>query len=194
MAGQVHRRRKLDYAVDAALQLARVSLSKGDLVGVVAFGRGVLAHVPPRRGAAQLRALTSALYSLEARFEESDLGLALDAGFARHHKRTLVVVFSDLLDPETCGQLVRRAVSLTPRHLPLVASLHDPELAALAEAAPSSVQGAYERHVASRLEGDHRLTLARLKDAGAFVVRAPANGFSAAAVNAYLRIKAEGRL
>jgi hypothetical protein len=48
--------------------------------------------------------------------------------------------------------------------------------------------------VASRIESDHRVTLARLKDAGALVVRAPATAFSAAAVNAYLKIKAEGRL
>jgi len=194
MAGRVDGRRKLDHAVDAALRLARVSLDQGDLVGVVAFAREVQAHVPPRKGAAHLRELTRALYRVEATLEESDYGRALDVCFARHHKRTLVVVLSDLLDLETSAALVRRALALAPRHLPLVASLHDRSLAELAEQVPESVQDAYERQVAARLEDEYRLTAARLRDAGALVVRAPATTFSAEAVNAYLRVKREGRL
>jgi uncharacterized protein (DUF58 family) len=194
MAGRVEGRRKLDHAVDAALRLARVSLDQGDHVGVVAFAREVQAHVPPRKGAAHLRELTRALYRLEASLEESDYGRALDTCFARHHKRTLVVVLSDLLDLETSAALVRRALALSPRHLPLVASLHDRALAELAERVPESAQEAYERQVAARLEDEYRLTAARLRDAGALVVRAPATTFSAEAVNAYLRVKREGRL
>jgi len=194
MAGRVDGRRKLDHAVDAALRLARVSLEQGDHVGVVAFARDVQAHVPPRKGAAHLRELTRALYRVEAALEESDYGRALDACFARHHKRTLVVVLSDLLDLETSSALVKRALALAPRHLPLVASLHDRALSELAERVPQSVQDAYERQVASRLEDEYRLTAARLRDAGALVVRAPAATFSAEAVNAYLRVKREGRL
>ena len=194
MAGRVDGRRKLDHAVDAALRLARVSLDQGDLVGVVAFAREVQAHVPPRKGAAHLRELTRALYRVEATLEESDYGRALDVCFARHHKRTLVVVLSDLLDLETSAALVKRALALAPRHLPLVASLHDRSLAELAEQVPRSTQDAYERQVAARLEDEYRLTAARLRDAGALVVRAPAASFSAEAVNAYLRVKREGRL
>ncbi|HVE82022.1 MAG TPA: DUF58 domain-containing protein [Myxococcales bacterium] len=194
MAGLVEGRRKLDHAVDAALRLAKVSLDQGDLVGVMAFAREVQAHVPPRRGAGHLRELTRALYRAEASLEESDYGRALDLCFARHHKRTLVVVLSDLLDLETSAVLVRRALALAPRHLPLVASLHDQALSRVAEQVPESVQDAYARQVAARLEDEYRLTAARLRDAGALVVRAPAASFSAEAVNAYLRIKREGRL
>src|SRR5262245_26440055 len=194
MAGRVDGRRKLDHAVDAALRLARVSLDQGDQVGVVAFAGQVRAHVPPRKGAAHLRELTRALYRVEASLEESDYGRALDLCFARHHKRTLVVVLSDLLDLETSAALVRRALALAPRHLPLVASLHDGSLARLGEQVPRSAQDAYVRQVAARLEDEYRLTAARLRDAGALVVRAPASSFSAEAVNAYLRVKREGRL
>jgi len=182
MAGLVEGRRKLDHAVDAALRLAKVSLDQGDLVGVMAFAREVQAHVPPRRGAGHLRELTRALYRAEASLEESDYG------------RALVVVLSDLLDLETSAVLVRRALALAPRHLPLVASLHDQALSRVAEQVPESVQDAYARQVAARLEDEYRLTAARLRDAGALVVRAPAASFSAEAVNAYLRIKREGRL
>jgi uncharacterized protein (DUF58 family) len=194
MAGEVGGRRKLDYAVDAALKLAKVSLDRGDLVGVVAFSSEVHAHLPPRKGAAHLRTITQALYRAEASLQEADYGRAMDLAFARHHRRTLVVVLSDLLDLETSAALVRRAMALAPRHLPLVASLHDRELAALGESVPERAQDAYRRTVAARLEEEYRHTAARLRDSGAIVVRAGAASFGAAAVNAYLRIKAEGRL
>lgn len=194
MAGEVSGRRKLDYAVDAALKLAKVSLDRGDLVGVVAFSGEVHAHLPPRKGATHLRTITQALYRVEAGLQESDYGRAMDLAFARHHRRTLVVVLSDLLDLETSAALVRRAMALAPRHLPLIASLYDRELAALGEAVPEHVQDAYRRTVAARLEAEYRHTAARLRDSGAIVVRAGAASFGAAAVNAYLRIKAEGRL
>ncbi|MBI3182217.1 MAG: DUF58 domain-containing protein [Myxococcales bacterium] len=194
MAGRVAGRRKLDHAVDAALRLAKVSLDRGDLVGVVAFSTEVLAMLPPRKGREHLRSLTEALYRLEAALEESDYGGAMDLAFGRHHKRSLVAIFTDLMDPETSSQLVNRARRLRPRHLPLVVSLLDEDLESCATAEPTDVHQAYRRQAAARLEEEYRLTAAQLRNSGALVVRAPPSAFSAAAVNEYLRVKAHGLL
>lgn len=194
MAGKVGTRRKLDHAVDAALRLAKVSLDEGDLVGLVAFGSDIHAYLPPRKGAEHLRTLTQALYRVEAALEESDYAKALDLAFARHHRRTLVAVFSDLLDAQTSAALVKRALALRPRHLPLIISLLDEDLQQAATAAIEDVQTAYVRQTATRIEDEYRLTAARLRNAGALVVREPATRFSAAAVNEYLRVKARGLL
>ncbi len=194
MAGVVGGRRKLDHAVDAALRLARVSLDRGDMVGVVAFARDVIAVLPPRKGADHLRALTSALYRLEASLEESDFGRAVDAAFARHHRRTLVVLFTDLQDPETSSRVLARTLALRPRHLPLVVSLLDEDVARAAGDEPVEVHDVYVRQVAARLEEDYRRTTSTLRNAGALAVRAPASGFGASAVNEYLRVKARGML
>ncbi len=194
MAGKLHERRKLDHAVDAALRLAKVSLDEGDLVGVTAFSTEVRAHLPPKKGHDHLRALTHALYRVDAALEESDYGRALDATFARHHRRSLAVVFTDLSDPETSAQLVKRLLALRPRHLPLVASLLDEELEAAARLEPQTTEQAYVRRTAARLAEDHRRTVAALRNAGALVVRESAARFGAATVNAYLRVKAKGLL
>lgn len=194
MAGRIAGRRKLDHAVDGALRMAKVCLDEGDLVGVTAFATGVHAFLPPRKGREHLRALTEALYRVEASLEESDYARAIELSFARHHKRSLVVVFTDLLDPDTSAALVRRTRALRPRHLPLVVSLLDEDLAHAASAPPSTVQEAHERQAAARLEDEYRLTAAQLRNAGALVVRAPAHTLSAAAVNEYLQVKARGLL
>lgn len=194
MAGRIAGRRKLDHAVDGALRMAKVCLGKGDRVGVAAFATGMHALLLPRKGHDHLRTLTEALYRIEASLEESDYGRALDLAFAKQHKRALVVVFTDLLDPDTSAALVRRTRALRPRHLPLVVSLLDEELAAAATALPSTPQDAYVRQTAARLEDEYRLTAAQLRNAGALVVRAPARTLSAAAVNQYLQVKAHGLL
>lgn len=194
MAGTVGKRRKLDHAVDAALRLARVSLEQGDKVGAIAFATTVKAHVPPQSGVEGLRALAASMYRLEATLEESDYGAAVELAFARQHRRSLVIAFTDLLDRESSDAVVKRMLALRPRHLPMVASLLDEELAATALRVPSLPQDAYVRQTAARLEDEYQKTAAQLRDAGAIVVRSAAATFSAAAVNEYLRVKARGLL
>lgn len=194
MAGTVGPRRKLDHAVDAALRLAKVSLDQGDQVGVLAFGTAVRAHLPPRKGAEQLRAIATALYRVEATLEESDVGAALDVAFARQHRRSLVVVLTDLLDADSSLALVRRSLRLVPRHFLLVAALVDDELRAAALDVPRTPASAYERLGASRLEAETSGVVARLRDAGAHVVRSTPGTFGAATVSAYLDVKNRGLL
>ncbi|QAT86196.1 hypothetical protein EJ065_4648 [Corallococcus coralloides] len=194
MAGRVQGRRKLDHAVDAALRLARVSLDAGDVVGVLAFASDVRAFLPPRKGAEHLRLITESLYRAEAGLEESDYGRAFDFAFARQTRRALVVLFTDLVDPDASSALLTRTLALRPRHLPVVASLLDEDLEAAATDVPGDATSAYARQAASRMESEYRRTATTLRDAGALVVRAPARGFGAAALNVYLDVKARGRL
>ncbi|MBL8917398.1 MAG: DUF58 domain-containing protein [Myxococcaceae bacterium] len=194
MAGEVHGRRKLDHAVDAALRVAKVSLDQGDLVGVIAFATEVKTWLPPRKGADQLRAIAQALYRVDASLEESDYGAAIDLAFSKGVKRTLVLVMTDLIDPDATQTLLKRTRRLVPRHLPLVASIFDEAVHATATATPATTLEAHRRRVAAQLEADARATVARLRDAGARVIRSTAKDFGPAAVNAYLDIKARGLL
>lgn len=194
MAGEADGRRKLDHAVDATLRLAKVALDQGDLVGVLAFGSDVKCWLPPRKGIAQLRAIAQALYRVEATLEESDYGAAIDTAFARGARRSLVVVLTDLLDPETARSLVLRTRKLVPRHLPMIVSLQDGDVHRAATAVPENSDAAWERVVAAKLERDGEATVARLREGGARVVRGPPSYFASAGVNAYLDVKARGLL
>lgn len=102
MAGELGARRKLDYAVDAVLRLAKV-LNHGDLVGVMAFGSTVMDRLPRRKGR-RIGRCADALYRVEATLEESDYGVAIDQALL-HHCRSLVVLLTDLLDAESSKAL-----------------------------------------------------------------------------------------
>ncbi|MEW5743193.1 MAG: DUF58 domain-containing protein, partial [Myxococcota bacterium] len=194
MAGEVDGRRKLDHAVDAALRVARVSLDRGDLVGVLAYGATVQAWLPPRKGGEHLSAIAQALYRVQATLEESNVGAALDLAFARGVRRTLVLVMTDLLDADSAAALLKRTARLVPRHLPLIASLRDDAVHRAATRSPEDRTAAYERFVAARLEDEARSTVAKLREAGARVLRASPSDFGAATVGAYLDLKGRGAL
>lgn len=194
LAGRIHDRRKLDFAVDATLRLAQAGLAQGDRVGLVRFATRVQSLVPPQRGRAHLQTLATALYRAEASLEESDYGAAMDQAFRQLKTRALVVVLTDLVDPESARQLVARVSTLRPRHLPLVISLLDEDVTRAALSIPRSLDAAYVRSAAERLELDARKTVARLRQQGAQVVRVPATELNAASLEAYLEIKSRGRL
>jgi uncharacterized protein (DUF58 family) len=194
MAGEVDGRRKLDHAVDATLRLAKVALDQGDLVGVLAFGRDVKRWIPPRRSAEHLRTIAQALYQVEAVLEESNYGVAIDRAFERGARRSLVVILTDLVDPEAASALVLRSRKLVPRHLPMIVSLQDEAVHRLATEIPTTTTQAYERVVAQRLERDGQATVAKLREGGARVVRGTPAAFASAGVSAYLDVKERGLL
>lgn len=187
-------RTKLDRAVEAALALARAAAERGDRIGAILFGAEVARVVPAAGGRGGLAPLAEALHLAEARPVEADYRAALDALEARQRRRALVVLFTDLGDPDTCALLVARAALLRRRHLVLVAAVTDSEVAEAAAARPRDEGEALVRAVAERLVDEREAAAARLVAAGVAVERVPADGLAAAVVARYLEVKARGEL
>jgi uncharacterized protein (DUF58 family) len=187
-------RTRLDLAIDAALRLARASLDKGDAVGLVAFGTQVHAFVPPQKGRAHLKRLLDACVPLQPELEEADYALAFDLVQRRQLRRALICVFGDVGDEDTSRVLLSRLLALRPRHLPLLVALLDAELDRLARTTPATPDEAFAQAAAQRLLDERARALGHLQHAGAQVVSVRSDALRAAALNAYLRIKARGLL
>ncbi len=187
-------RSKLDHAVDAALALARAAALRGDRTGAVLFGAEVERVVPPGAGRAGLGALAEALHRVQARPEESDYGAAFDALSARQRRRALVVVFTDLSDPDSSALLRARAAQLARRHLVLLLAVADSEIAEVAWSRPERTEEAFARVAAERILEERDLAAASLASVGVRVESAPARSLVAAVVNRYLEVKRRGEL
>jgi uncharacterized protein (DUF58 family) len=187
-------RTRLDGAVDACLALARAAARGGDRVGLLAFGAEVRALVLPRRGSAQLGPVAAALHGLEPRPEETDVVGAIDLVEAHQPRRALVVLLTDVSDPESSTALVARAALLRHRHLVSVVAAAHPDLLAAASRRPHSADDAYARIAAERILAERGLALRRLRSAGIRVDDVPADRLRAAAVGGYLAAKGSGRL
>lgn len=109
-------------------------------------------------------------------------------------KRSLIVLFTDLLDAPASRRLLEAVPTLARHHLVVVASVLDPDFGAVLGDDPTTTAAAFEQSVALDLEAGHRFVVASLRRLGVEVVEAPLGRFSASLVDAYLRLKAHARL
>jgi uncharacterized protein (DUF58 family) len=185
---------RMDYAVNAALQLAAASLGKGDLVGMAAFSGEILGYLPPRKGGPQWSRVVEFASALQPDFSEPDYSRAYAHFLAKVKRRSLVVTFTDLANLGSSGTMVRHNLALVRRHLPLVVSIQDSDVTAAALRPAADVEGVYSRAVAAELVEEAQSTLARLENSGCLTVHVPADKLSTATVNRYLEVKYRGRL
>jgi uncharacterized protein (DUF58 family) len=185
---------KLDHAVNAALLLIHVALATGDRVGLFAFADRVTVTLPARPGRLQMRRFLDAVRPLRAGEVEADYDEALAELSRWQRRRALIVIFTDVLDPDQGQALVRQCARLRRRHLPLVITVRDPALEDAARARPADPAATYARAVATGLVADREQTLALLRRSGVETLDADARSLSPRLVNRYLELKRRSRL
>lgn len=191
MATALDQLTKLDHAIHAALLLAYVALRSGDKVGLIVFAEQVLSFLPPRRGHAQYRRILEALCAIEARPSYVDFPRLAEFVRARIPRRSLLVIFSDLLDEAQALPLCQQAPLLRRKHLLLCASMTDPVAESLAHARAVNDAQAYQRAAAAALLEDRDAIKLHIRKSGIGLVEAPATELAIAAVNRYLEIKSK---
>lgn len=194
MIPQVKGLAKLDHALNAALLLATVAAERNDQVGLMLFGGEVKAFMPPRKGRGQVLSMVETLYAVAPEQVEPDYGRMVGWFRSKHKKRSLVVLFTDLIDPDINRGLIANLSPLAAHHLVLVVCLTDPELIRLSRQEPANSPELYEKASALEVLSQRAETKARLQSAGVTVIDVPPEEFSTAVVNQYLLIKEQGRL
>ncbi|MBC7286696.1 MAG: DUF58 domain-containing protein, partial [Armatimonadetes bacterium] len=194
MAGETDGLTKLDHAINAALMLAHVALVAGDAVGWIAFADSILRMSLPRRTCDTVSRLARDLYDLEVRLVEPDYAGAFATLKTRVRKRSLVVIFTDIVDLEASDRLVSYAAALHPRHLPLLIALREAELEETALRRPATEEDAYAAAVASRLMERRAIALATMRRRGALALDVRPAELTPRAVSEYLSVKASGAL
>lgn len=180
---------RLDYAINSALMLGYVCCVKGDKVGLVAFSDNVEAYIPPRGGKQQLYRMAEALYDVSPRMCQPDYEKAFSLVESKLRRRSLIVVFTDLIDMEISKTLTSYLPRLRPHHLVLCITLKDPELVRLADEIPDTVEDVYQKAVAGQLLLEQQSTLSNLQQKGILILDSTPENLSVAAVNRYLELK-----
>jgi uncharacterized protein (DUF58 family) len=157
---------------------------------VVAFDTEIRREVRPRRAGAH--AVLQAVFDLESRPVDSDYELAFTA--VARSKRSFVLLITDLLEESAARPLLDAVPILARRHVVAVATVADPGVAELVGRAPSTPFDVYAAAVAHDVLAARAVVSARLTRAGAEVVEAGPDAFSAACVVTYLRAKHRARL
>jgi uncharacterized protein (DUF58 family) len=192
LTAEVDGRSRLEAVIDAALRLAYAAVDHDDNVGLLVFADTVQHYVPPARGRRALRGVLDALAVVEGRLVEPDYPSAFTYLAARHRRRALNVVFTDIIDRTASEALVAQAGALRPRHVPLAVTLRDPALERAALRRPATAAEAFERAAAEELLLAREEGLAEMRARGVLVLDVPPARAAEAVVEQYERLKRRG--
>jgi uncharacterized protein (DUF58 family) len=194
MTARIGKLTKLDHAINATLSIAYVAAAGGDNVGLVAFSRRIVCYLPPRRGHEQINRVMEALYGIEPQIIEPSYARAFNFFSANCHRRSLVVILTDLVDRDASAELLAHTRELMPRHLPLIVTIGDTDLGELVRSRPSSTVDVYRQAVAGEILHQREEALGRIRHAGGLALDVPAGRLSLELVNKYLEVKERGLL
>ncbi|MGB7979576.1 MAG: DUF58 domain-containing protein [Candidatus Nanopelagicales bacterium] len=199
---------RLDIHIDACLLLAALAGRAGDRVDLLGHDRRTRLQVSGGSGPALLPRLVDAIADVEPELTETDYRGLVASVLSRVRKRALVVLFVALDRPAMEEGLIPALATLTARHTVVVASVQEPtdSVADLAggesgSRSPSGsgsrrpdAPGAYRAAAVARAELDRAHVANVLARLGVRVVSADPQRLAPALADAYLDLKAAGRL
>jgi uncharacterized protein (DUF58 family) len=192
-AGRVGDVPRLDAAMDATLLLTALASRAGDRVDLLAYDRRVRAQVQRRTASGVLPAMVNALALLEPEIVETDPRGLASAVLTSAPRRSLVVLLTTL-DPAPIEEgLLPVLPLLTQRHTVVVASVADPHIEEMGDAR-GSLEAVYEAAAGAQAQSQRRRTAELLQRHGVTVVDATPEKLAPALADAYLALKAAGRL
>jgi uncharacterized protein (DUF58 family) len=194
MAARVGTLTKLDHAINAVLMLTHVSQTFQDNLGLLVFSHTVHLYLPPAKGRAQHARFLQALYSVKPELCYVNYREAFSHLIARHPKRALTMVFTDLLDTVVSREYLDAAALLRRFHLPLTLAVADVPLRQLAARTPRGPEEMYDVLVARDLLDGRAELLASLERQGVLVVDTVPDQLTIDAVNRYLALKTGVRM
>lgn len=180
---------RLDIALDALTAVAVMADDVGDRVGAVAFGTGVTRRVAPRRKGA--KAVVQALFDLQPGEGDSDYDVAFRSVST---KRSLVMLFTDLMDRTAAESLSTAVPVLARRHAVVVATTLDDELESYVTRPPRRPSDVYAASLAVELRSEREKVVLQLRASGALVVQAAPSRLGAHCARAYLNLKKMARV
>ncbi|WP_040492439.1 DUF58 domain-containing protein [Ilumatobacter nonamiensis] len=195
MAGTVGGAPRVEHAMDAVLGLTQVATRIGDNIGLLTFDNQVRGIVPASNGKAQFGRVTEAMYLLDTQYDESAYRTAFTTAAARFRRRSLFVVFTDLVESIVVDSLLPALPTLTRTHLVLIAAVRDPDVSDWASATRhDGVDESFRSAAAVASLNSRERAIAKLSATGAIVVDSRPGDLATDVVDRYLELKARGRL
>lgn len=197
-AARIDDETRLDIHIDAALLLAALAGRAGDRVDLIAHDRRTRVQTSGGTGPSLLPALVEGIAQLEPELVETDYRGLVSAILGRVRKRALVVLLVSLDRPGMEEGLLPALPVLTARHTVIVASVRQPDVSGgPATSGPShrvDAAHAYHRAAEAKAALDRAAVTTRLARMGVRVVDAEPADLAPRLADAYLDLKAAGKL
>jgi len=186
-AGEVDR---LGLSVNIAARLAQRAVALDDAVGVLVFASQPLAALAPARGEAAVIRIRELLGACRVQPSESNPVLAAVRIRALTHRRSLIVILTDLEDASAGEELMEAVKLLAPKHFTLVAGFESARIETLPRAVVNEPLGAYRALAAVEYQNTLAASVRALRSLGAAALTARAEHLDRAVFESYGQFRA----
>lgn len=182
-----------DHALNSTLMLSHVAARGGDNVGLMVFDNKVRMYAPPTGGANATARILKLTYDLHPALVETNFEAAFAQLGIACRKRSLIVLFTQIVDEVAGKELLRLLRGVKPRHLPILILFRDSDVDELLDpaAGPPSEVNLYVRAAAAELTLFRDKVVRELRQRGALVLDVPTRDLTPALLNRYLEVKAQ---
>jgi len=194
MLQPIQKMAKLDYVINTALMLAYVAASSDDKVGLAVFDAEVRSFLPPAKSRSQVYQILNVLYNASAQMVESDYREAFTEIAARWRRRSLLVLFTDLVDPDSSAEILHDLAILEDLHRVVCVTVADPNITEASRIMPESTADVYRKSIAMQVLQERRQAISILKRRGIWTVDSPPETLSADLINHYLELKSRSSI
>jgi uncharacterized protein (DUF58 family) len=154
----------------------------------------VRTYVPPRPGQRQAAQVLDATFDVRATLTAPAYRSAFASILARHGRRSLLVLLTDLTDEDTLAPLFDALPILLGRHLVTIAAVRDPALDLQARTMATRSEEVYARAAATAALTGREGAARKLTRMGAHVLDEPPSRLAVALADDYVTIKHAGAL
>jgi len=185
---------RLDYAINTTILLSYVAVKQGDYIGMLAFSNDIQSYVPPISGYRAVSRMNEALYTLEPSLREANYEQACRFLALQHRKRSLIIIFTDVVDAEASSALLSYMTRFARTHLPVCVTMRNLDVESIAYSRPETPEACYQQAVALQVIDRRAKALARMRRAGVSVLDVDPRAMTPQLIERYLTIKQRTQL
>mgnify|MGYP000213593626 CR=1 FL=1 len=189
MGTEVNGMSLLDYAANAALILSVAAVKNYDSVSLLCFGSGVTKYVPPIRTKKEISKFQLVLSEIDFEQVEPDYREALRVAGEKLPKRSIILIFTDIIDDSNITIFHHYLSVLKKKHIVIMILIRDNNLFQTATGTVSERLSVYTKAAAADLVLRRNKTVHSLRRLGVDVLDLAPEDVSAKILNRYLELK-----
>lgn len=184
----------LDYAINASLVMADVSLRKGDKSGLLTFEDKVDEFVKAGNRNLQLHQLMEALYRQKTSFKEPDVAALYNFIRSNLNQRSLLLFFTNYESIHSLNRQLKYLQLINREHLLLVIYFRNTEVDVLLKEKASNIREIYDQAIAYQMYGEKIQIKDALRKAGILSLYTTPQNLNVDVINKYIEVKTKRML
>lgn len=185
---------KIDWALNASLLMAYVSLKIGDRVGYYAFDNKPYFYTQPVAGVGSFGHLQNLTANIDYSHSETNFTLGLSQLSTHLSRRSLVVVFTDFVDTTNAELMVENVTRLIRKHVVIFVAFRDATIEELIRKEPETTEDISRAVIAEKILRERDLVIARLQRLGVHIVDTDIRDLNVGLLNTFLELKRQEKI